>query len=76
MDITFKKHRKLKPCLVLKKWSLSFHHPSLNTQTLFFHPLKIKHVWIHFLFYVTQNFAIMVGPIYYIGSDGYTCLPA
>lgn len=40
------------------------HHSSLITQfsllitqTLFFPSLKIKHVWFHFLFYVTQNFA-------------------
>ena len=73
----------IRACLVLKKWSLITHHSvfithhsvfitrhsSLITQTLFFHSLKIKLVWFHFLFYVTQNFTIMVEPIYCTGLD-------
>ena len=43
--------------LITHHSSLNFHHSSLITQTLFFPSLKIKHVWFHFLFYVTQNFA-------------------
>ena len=54
----------------LKKWSLSFYCTLFIIQTLFFHSLKIKHVWFHFLFHVTQNFAIIMGPIYCTGSDG------
>ena len=46
--------------------SLSFHHPLLITQTLFFHSLKIKLIWFQFpitnLTFLTQLFAKTVDP--------------
>ena len=59
---------RFRACLVIKNGhsSLSFHHPLLITQTLFFHSLKIKLIWFQFpityLTFLTQLFAKIVNP--------------
>ena len=54
MDITFKKHRKLKPCLVLKKWSLS--SPITQHSNSIFSPTQNKTCLDSFLVLCNSKF--------------------